>query len=264
MEIHNILQPISNGHSIKEANIAVFLDKPIDKLEAFESLKSSFPTLFNEYNLIGTKKLQLNLEKKDARVVDMEGPTGFSLELRDENNRPIRILQGRNDENRLFFSYHTLNYEGWSTFLENFLRIMHAIVEIQDEVYTSGYSLNYVDEFIWLKDEVNYDFIFYKESRHIPRGLFDSFTFNYSWIKENEVNDISYYDRLDISTFITDDHPVTRISHNATRMMERSQELSSLIDSKDLTSLLGHAHDCNKSMLKELLTKEVQKLIKLI
>lgn len=266
MSLTEKIKPINNTHSIKEAVISVFLVNPILKPERFQTLiEGDLSEKFQQFEDVGRFRLELNQEKgitnPDVQVINN---IGFKFS-NFEKGRIQRILQGINEEQRTFISYHSLGYSRWKPFLEEFKQSIEALCKIQSDLFVSAYSLHYIDEFFWIDETTPIDLrlIFKEENTTFPKVIFDSKNANYSLITEKEIGDIKYHDRLEI-TISSNIKSFIRISHNITRTLDDIYELNKIVKENKFEEVITMVHESNKLLLKEILTIDILNMINLI
>lgn len=262
-ELKDYLHPSNDSHSVKEAVISLFFDKPIQKPESFESLlKNGLSKYFDSFDTENQVQFQLSnkIEELSKNQPQVKKDVGFRFS-NIKNGKVANVLQARNEINRQFISYHTLAYDDWDIFFQDFLDISKNIGKVQPELCVQAFSLHYIDEFNWSKDiKIDLQKIFREESNYLSKAFFKSKLVNYNLTTINE--NPEYFDRLDISRSELK-NCVLSISHNLTRKLEYSSPLTELLEGKLLTEVLEDAHDKNKKLLLDMLTKEVCELIKL-
>ncbi|MCB0629216.1 MAG: TIGR04255 family protein [Saprospiraceae bacterium] len=264
MEISQKVKPVSSEHSIKEANISLFLANRIPHPDSFHELFDlGFNKLFNQIEMIGASSFKINQGVPDTKTLVKEDNIGFRF-LRKDGEDVFRVLQGRNEPDRAYLSFHTLDYKGWQPFREEFTTLFSKIAEYKPSISIKAYSLHYVDQFYWIADEpLDVSVIFERRSKMIPEEFFNSTNAIYSWVKERNVNETIYLDQLNFEFDYTSKEPLVTIRHNAFRLLEEVTEIANLINGEEFITLLNNAHDHNKQTLGEILTNDLQILIKL-
>lgn len=256
------LHPVSQKHSIKEAVITVFLVSKIMKPKDYgELIQNDFKTIFQQFETIS--QTQIKVENQNLSV-QQHDDAGFKFVRYDDQGKPSEVLRGLNEENRYFFSFHSFDYENWSSFKSFFLKYIDILIKFQPGLFAQAYSLLYLDEFEWdNREEYKSEVIFNKESEFLPRDFFNSDNVIYNINLEKEKNGVRYSDRLDIA--ITDKLLKKNIlvSHNQTFMMSDMIRLDFLLTEDKFNTALDEAHKDNKKLLTDILVEEVCSLIKI-
>lgn len=266
MTLTEKIKPINGSHSIKEAVISIFLVNPILKPERFQTLiETELSEDFQRFEDVGRFQVELNHEKGITNpAVQVFNNIGFKLS-QFEKGRPQRILQGINEEQRTFISYHSLGYSRWKPFFEEFKKSIKALSKVQSDLFVSAYSLHYIDEFLWIDETNSIDLklIFKDDNTTFPKVIFDCKNANYSLITEKEINNIKYNDRLEI-TLDSNIKPFIRISHNITRTLDDIYDFKSFVEEEKFEDVITLVHEANKRLLKDILTSDILKMINLL
>jgi uncharacterized protein (TIGR04255 family) len=259
------LKPISEGHAIKEAVISVFFAGPIFKPQRFQQLiENEFKGKFQQFETINGFQIQLKgTPKPDTNLSPQINPDiGFKF-TRFENGEPSLALQGLNDSERYFISVHALKYKRWIDFKDEFKNCFAAMAQHLANMFVVGFGLHYRDEFMWQSElDIPVADIFRKDSELLPNKFFSRSSRNLILTSEEKTDDRSFFDRLEVNIGKSL-NPNISISHNIVEALPAAEELSSLLKNNELTDMLDKAHIDNKSVLKSVLTKEVQDLIHL-
>lgn len=261
MPVSEFIKPISGKHSIKEAAITIFLANAVTNPSAYKNLlDNQFKGVFNKFEMLD--QITVRFDPGEESKFDRFPNAGFKFS-NIENDRVQTVLQCRNEPERSFFSFHTLDYDRWTPFLESFIKTISTIGDIHGEILAKAYSLHYVDQFVWIGDSpIDFKTIFNENSGLLPKEFFSSVNKNYSWLKEKKAEDLEYFDRLEINTD-NSKTPLISISHNAIRRLDDILNISELIKRAEFSTLLNHAHSYNKETLGDLLKSDVKTLIKL-
>lgn len=261
--LKEILHPSNGKHSVKEAVISLFFDKPIESPEKFESLlRQGLSGFFETFNAENEVQFQFTNQVNELvqSQPQLKKDVGFRFSSFKEG-KLATVLQARNEVGRHYMSYHTLIYDDWDVFFPDFLEIVKVISVFQPEVCVQAFSLHYIDEFDWAKDiEIELNRIFREDSDYLPPSFFKARLINYNLTTLN--NEPEYFDRLDITRTDAAQQVLT-ISHNLTRKLETTTPLPSLLKSDQIEVVLNDAHLKNKNLLIDILTQEVCDLIKL-
>lgn len=266
MTITEFIEPCNKDHSIKEAVITVFLAGPILKPARFEKLiENELKDQFHQFQKLSNIELQIqhNFSSSLNQITNNRDDDGGFLFLGFEKGKISRILQARNENNRNYISFHSQNYKRWSDFYKDYIKSIQAISTNHPDLFVNAISLHYVDQFNWIaNDKVNLGMIF-NEGKWLPEIFFESEISTYQISTKTEFNSINYSNRIEINVTDNFTKEIT-ISHNITRVLDDLANLADLISSIDFESTLQKEHNYNKSVLKDILTDPVQKMINLL
>lgn len=266
MSIGDIIRPIRKEHSIKEAVITVFLSSPIIKPERFEELiKSEFKDYFQRFETVSSVELKLSNTKGSINAESFEQQNaGFKFSAFDEG-RLVNLLQGINEKGRYYLSFHTLTYSSWKMFFKQYQTYIEVLSKKHNEIFINAFALQYVDEFLW-NDEIKSDtlkLIFNEQSDYLHKDFFNNTKNLIRQITEREDEDNRYLSRLEILTE-PEIRPLINIKHIITQSLDEPVELQKVIPSDHFNDMINKAHDCNKKLLNDILSKDVKTLIGLI
>ncbi len=267
MNLSDYIKPSNNQHSIKEAVITVFLSNPIEDPQSFKGLQEAeFKGIFNTFNIRNEVKVHIKPDNVES-VSDFSRKENRGFTFIQEDESGIRqVLQGVNEEDRTFLSFHTLDYSRWQLFFDLYLSCIKPIAQKHAEFQIEAFSLHYIDEFTWIFDDnPDLERIFKKNNNYLPISFFEksfpkiilSFTTNPS-----EQNDTVYTDQLNISVIPTM-QPTIQISHNSTYQFSQPIDINHLLSQDIFQEKIFQAHYHNKDVLNDLLTDEIRNQISL-
>lgn len=263
----NQLIPARNQHSIKEAVISFFLANTIIKPEGFRSLiDKELKEDFQKFDVIQRVKFQIKAAGgQEIARTEPNRNTGFRF-YKFENGQASAVLEGENqpDLGRTHISFHDLNYQRWANFTEKFVRYFKTLANFRDSLFTTAFSLHYIDEFYWKgNDNVPIDRIFNSKSSFLPPVFFESQNSIYLITTQKEVNGFVYYERLEIKVDENRLEPLITVSHNITQPLNDVFMFIDFISNDDHIHIINQAHEHNKSTLKSIFTNEVCEKINL-
>jgi uncharacterized protein (TIGR04255 family) len=264
----NKISPINQNHSIKEAVISVFLASPIIKPERFKKvIESTLSDSFQKFETISQITLELKNQNGFIKNIGQQvaNDRGFRFSSFEKGNLS-KILQGVNESNRTFISYHSLKYERWAKFHEEYTKYITAISEYQSDLFVTAISLHYVDEFLWETPNVN-DLadIFNSHCSYLPGEFFNSIQTQYSIVVQKDLESgMNYSDRLEIKLDGNSIRPLITISHNVTHILKEITDLKGPNLINHFSKLLEPAHLHNKELLKCILKPDILNCINLI
>ncbi len=262
------LKPVSGPHSVREAVLSLFLAQPIFKPEKFQELVNQESTNnigYHEFRITKRAEVTFQPDKNGLDLFQNSDPqtVGFSCRSFLEGATAF-VLQGVNDIERSFFSFHTLKYERWVPFKDEFHRVMSKVFAIQNECHVLAVSLHYIDEFVWSDaSELPLRKIFNEESAMLPIGFLESPNSNYVLNTQKMREHNFYFDRIDITVDSSKSFPTITVSHNVIQELKEGIEMSRFLNEDKFLELVDQIHEYNKKTLGMLFTQEVQKLINL-
>ena len=119
-------------------------------------------------------QVKVNIKNEQGVVssdVSTNESVGFDF-IKHENGEPSIVFQMLNELENPVYSYHALNYIRWSNFIQTFKEIIEPISSIQKQFFIKGFSLNYVDEFIWQDNsEIDLGKII-QQNEYMPNNFF--------------------------------------------------------------------------------------------
>ena len=262
------LRPFSQNHSIREAVISIFLVNPIIKPERFEQLISNgFNDDFHLYEATNAVQIQFKQNANGFSPQPEQQPNiGFRF-LGFANGKIGRMLQGTNDLNRTFISYHSFAYTRWNQFLDDYLKYLKIITNFQSDIFVRAVSVHYIDELNWISNSaMDLTKVFNDEAKYMSKAFLESSNtsnFMYSTEKTDSSNCLTM-DRLEIKVDNKNNKNII-ISHNITKQFNDFENLSTLIDSDQsfFKSSLQDLHNYNKKILSDILNENVKTLINL-
>ncbi|MBR2507658.1 MAG: hypothetical protein IKB70_12390 [Bacilli bacterium] len=256
------LKPFSGEHSIKEAVVTFFLaTKIIDPLSYKSLIETKFKEKFQSFNPIRQVQVIFANPHKPEPETRMIEDNGFKF-TSFKDGKIQNVIQGLNEANRYFFSFHSLIYSNWIEFRSFVIQCAKDIEEVQGGQYVVAYSLGYTDEFTW--DEADYDanLLFAKDGQ-VPDEFFTSRQFDYNLNAENK-DKKQCFDRISVRVSNQMNQKFISINHNITFVIdEKPIRLNELIANSSFCENLEFAHDANKSRLKGILSQEVCTKIRL-
>lgn len=250
-------------NAIKEATITLFLSSPINKPDRFKEIikDQDLNNFFHSYENIGEVTFNFaNVKGNISNKGHVYNDAGFKL-LRFVEGKPEFVLQGINDKKRNYFSFHELNYVRWADFIGSYEKVLKAIEKIQTEIFLTGLSLHYVDEFIW-HEEGPIDLTKIIEAKeYFPQNFMkikSGYLVNTREIENEGVNKI--FDRIEL-LLTSDISKNIVISHNQNILFDNLVELRKSEVKEEITNNLNLLHKNNKKFLNSILLPEVKKLI---
>ena len=254
-------EPINGQHSIKEVSITLFLAAPIVKPSRFTELfKTVLREKFHKAEVLNTVevKLKSNISSNDHKAgTKVNNDAGFKFTRFDESGQPEIIFQGVNEDNRSFFSFHTLSYTRWNAFLKEFQDVIDLIRGELANIYVIAFGLHYIDQFIWnSEDQIDYTLLFKTDSLIIPPKLFESPIAELLLRYMSNSGELPHATRIQIETE-PEEKAVISISHNIIHKLDDISELNSSQGEDVLIRLLNIAHRFNKEDLSSMLTDDV-------
>lgn len=262
-----LLKPFSQNHSIKEAVITLFLASPIIKPERFQELISKgLSDDFHLYEPVNAVQFQFKATNNGMFPEQQSQPNvGFKF-LAFKQGKIGRTLQGVNEVNRTFISYHNFVYERWGGYLTEYLEILKTLVDFHADIFVKAVSVHYIDEFGWISEsQLDLTKVFNQDAVYMSKAfLASSNTSNFIFNTEKAEKESLFFDRLEIKV----DNKIKKnisISHNGTMQFDDFKALSSLIDEEKefFVNSLQSLHEHNKQILRDILNSDIKSLINL-
>lgn len=264
MNLLQYLKPYNDNHSIKEAVITVFLNNKLNNLQDFELLLNN-PLKFDRFSLIKQHEIALETEKGKVSVLKAQelGFEFFSM----EGGKYKKALRGINQDQNNLIAFHNLVYDRWTPFKEEFYRVVEPLVTIQNDLEVEAFGIYYVDDFFWRgEDNIDLTLVFKEQQDIIPKHFFQSENSFFSLITEQKKYGLPFMERFDIKVDPspkTADAPSIRLMHNVTQKLPQIVSLKEFLSNDYHKQLIQKSHDYNKTMIANILTQEVQKMINL-
>ncbi len=261
------LIPARKQHSIKEAVISFFLVNSLVKPEGFHTLIKDQLNDFQKFDII--QRIGFQFREAEGQETLNKIPSsniGFRFH-KFENGQTSAVLEGENQKElgRTHISFHDLDYHRWADFRNNFVKYIQILSDFRSDLFTTAFSLHYIDEFYWTGDgKAPVVQIFNAKSSFLPPVFFESENSVYLITTQKEVNGFIYYERLEIRIDENRPQPLITISHNITQPLNDEIMLADFITDSNQLAVIDQAHNYNKSTLKSIFTSEVCEKINLI
>lgn len=256
---------IKNENSIKEAVITIFLSNPILKPERFKEIlnQHEMSSFYQQHQPLKEITFKVGGLLNDLKgEANLNPDKGFKL-IRFEKGIASFVMQGVNEIDRTYFSFHNLSYTRWADFLSQFRNSIHALKTIQSDIFVNGISLHYVDEFVWDKQQ-EFDLSrIMKAEEFLPNNFIRIKGGHLSNTRELVTTDNQrLFDRLEVLVNSNLEKGIS-INHNQTVLFGEIADYSDKEISKKIEVVLNELHENNKELLKKILIPEVKDLIKL-
>ncbi|MCI1187893.1 TIGR04255 family protein [Hymenobacter sp. DH14] len=265
--IQQFLRLPHEKHAIKEASISLFFGSPFVHADAFRVvLLEQFPDEFNRVELM--QGMEVHIEGQLQEIGSMAASTKkhglpgvYAAFI--ENGTQTRVLQIRNDPERVGLSYHNLRYERWADFIDSFQRIAERLAPLLNNMIVLAAGLHYQDVMEWTHPSMPFPLaqLYQQNTAYLPSHFFDGSSSELLLTVPSRATELPFYDRLHI-TSLTENKPVATISHNVIHQFVNPTDLANLLaQPNQLKSVLQQAHEHNKSVLSGILQPEIQQLI---
>jgi len=227
-------------HAIKEAAISLFFGSQfVHEAALREVLDQDFAADFNQVQawqdfVVKVEGSLENLAEMSASR-QLPGPPGMRA-TQMEGGTLVRMLQARNEPDRTSLTLHNLRYERWADFLALFQRLTHALSGRLTNMVVLAVSLHYVDEMAWVHPTETLPLrqIYRDNPAYLPQRFFDSPASEMLLTVPTSAADISFFDRLHITSLAGDNQPVATISHHLVHQFPTpQQDLSTLLNQSD-------------------------------
>jgi uncharacterized protein (TIGR04255 family) len=256
---------IKGENSIREAAITIFLANKIIKPSRFNSIITDTPLkeVFQQFQPLKGVNIQIKHSAADfTSQKDIDNDRGFQL-LKFEKGERRYIVQGVNEPDRTFYSFHELSYTRWNNFIEIFKKTISEINNFQKGIFINGIGLQYIDEFFWNSEE---DFDLSRimiPANYLPQNFIKISGGHLSNMRELQTADgQKMYDRIEVLVSPDIQKTVT-ISHGQSILFEDILEYNDGIFESHIMKNLNKLHETNKEFLMTTLNQEIKDLIKL-
>ncbi|WP_299325273.1 TIGR04255 family protein [uncultured Maribacter sp.] len=257
------LKPISENHAISKAVASVFIPQAFLKpQDIFE--KTKINKGFENYPKKGLMKATtININNNSLGITN-EQIKGFVFENYDDIGSINNIFKLENNkENQSIISLENRKYINWESFKNTLDSDLDAFSTTND-FYVEAISLNYRDEFIWTNrnEKIPVDVIFNIDSELLNKKFLASKNGTLVLISQgNDLNGIPYEEKTEIS--FNNDIKRIIVDHQYASLFGDIKLFSDLKLNNKFSSLFDLAHQENKKILRDILTKDCQDLIKL-
>ncbi|WP_431107744.1 TIGR04255 family protein [Winogradskyella poriferorum] len=257
------LRPSSENHSISRVIASIFVPqafiKPDDILENLKKIKH-----FNSYPKKGVlKNTNIRFNNGAFNVLNDPDCKGFIFENYDSKGGLDSLfkLENTHNDTKSVISLEKRNYTRWDDFKAYFKKDLDHLLKAID-FYVSAISLNYRDEFDWNSEtNITVDQIFNTTSELLNKKFLSSKNGTLVLISQGKEKNI-FEEKTEIS--FNNDLKKIVIDHTYAIRLEDYILLGELRKKGELFEIFDIAHEENKSILKNVLTNETQKLIKII
>jgi uncharacterized protein (TIGR04255 family) len=257
------LKPISGDHSINRVIAAIHIPQAFLKPELLLNKITNISD-FNKYQKKALSKVKtINIIGVNPGV-SSEEIKGFVLEEYDNFGKLSNILRLNNlGDNQSIFSLENRIYEDWDIFLPLFKKDVDSLSSIL-EIFIEALSLSYIDEFTWESSKkIDVESIFNGNSELLNKKFLNSENGTLISISQdkNSESEIDVEEKVEISF----NNRLKRISinHQCAIKLDEIKLYPDISNSADFERYFNKAHELNKVMLKDVLSKECLDLIKI-
>lgn len=254
------IQSIKNGHSVKEAVVFFSVTPCFSDTKSYKDLIVAGGSLFGKFQRYEpVKNISVGFNQKtEETIIEQSQDSGFKL-LSYSDGELSFLVQGINQFDKGMLSFNTLKYESWSVFLNQVKEIIPKVIEHRSNYLVKSFGLLYIDEFKAINPkEFNISQIFNLESDFVPRAVSGSSLLDYNLNFRKEDGRRQWAESLTVNIDAT--KKVISIYNNVSFAIV-PVKFQDLITGDDMEETLNHAHFENKKLLKDLLNKEVCKMI---
>ncbi|MGB3212978.1 MAG: TIGR04255 family protein [Desulforhopalus sp.] len=255
-------KPVKGKHAIEVAVFTITLQKEMSKhsVDALMTLKESLKEQYPVFNTVN--RLAVRIEK-DLVQNEVQTVSGVNLQQQDGHGKVLWTLRASDDS----VAVSCFDYERWEKIsdraFKNLLFVLSVIADDQNPITTIG--LQYVDRFVGQADNYKLNQVFNTKSRFFTKQTMQSGSLWHiyqGWFQEIEGYDGKHLNVLNLSTNDTQLGLITTIDH--TSRIHFSQLIPvTHITEEFVSPLYQLLHDCNKSILIDLLNAKQRKDIKL-
>lgn len=258
------LKPIAKNHSIGKVVANFHLPQYVISLEdLFNILQENKELNYQRRSLLKSKVLSFQLGSNN-NVNPEDHPdkiVGILFEQYGTNGLIENILKIENDErlNKAVISFECRKYTRWIDFYTHFSKDFKTIVNAFP-LYIEAISLTYIDEFVWnFTGKIPITEIFNVKSDLVNKKFLDSANGTILILSQNEEANEEEKTEIKFSNRVK---RIT-IQHQFAVAFKKLYSPTQILDKNGKIDEFDNAHESNKNMLKDLLTDEVKKLIKL-
>lgn len=255
------LVPISEEHSISKVIATIFVPQSFLKPDdVFKKNKEGF-NVYQKKSLINTTTI--NFKNNSLGFSQENKAKGFIFEEYDDNGVANNILKLENTrETQSIISFENRNYLGWESFRKRLLKDIKELASNND-FYVEAISLTYIDEFIWTNpnENINVQSVFDKDSELLNQKFINSKNGTLILVSQGENERYVFEEKTEIS--FNNDLKRIVLNHQFAIRLSEIKMFTKLAKDKEFLTYYDSAHNENKKVLKDLLTKECQQMINL-
>lgn len=259
----------NGNHSISEAIFSVILPNKILEPKRFEALIKDDGLLkdkFQSFKILETTNINFNVNFNDLQPqftseFGKSGENGFQFEGYREGKLTwlIRYLPSQSSVNIL--SIHCLDYSRWNDFYTNVLQFLNGLSTIDNGIFSSGFSLNYIDQFDWVDEQpMPCKNIFVNNGTYIPKRIVETEgAWNYTLNYQTKVDVHMVLEHINLGTRkVMPGKENIFIAHTAVMGFSSPKNLKDMFqNSSELREIADKMHDLNKNFLKNVLVDEI-------
>lgn len=255
-----MLRPVTESHSINRVIASFIIPRNIIKPDLlFEKAKKSDG--FNKYQKKGLSKSKtINVDFDNLNVLHEE-INGFLFEMFNDSGNTSNVFRVENITNKAQIVFENRDYVSWEQFQQALYQDLESLTKVF-ELFVEAITLTYIDEFFWDSIErIQIDQIFDTDSELLNKQFVDSFNGTLMLVSQTDKQvDVDFDEE---KTEVSFNNHFKRIVINHTFATKFSDVKSYEHDQNFIKSGFTKAHQANKTLLKRILNKEVQDLIKL-
>lgn len=255
------LKPISGEHSVSRVVAVVHVPQIFLKPQnIFDKINES--SNLSKYQKKGMMKVKrIDVTNQNVGISKDEHEIGFILEEFENSGKLENIfkLENINDRQSNILLENRI-YSDWDLFLSRFITDINEVAKIS-EIFIEAISLIYVDEFIWESEtDIDVTSIFNTESELINKKFINSPNGTFISITQEKIEENG---DLEEKVEVAFSNRIKRISIGHQCAIKFSKiEVYSQEANDVLKKQFNLAHERNKTVLKDVLSQEVLKLIK--
>jgi uncharacterized protein (TIGR04255 family) len=257
------LKPISDNHSIKNAEAQVFVPQSFVSVEEdFKKFQSS--DIFNSFQKKGLlQPTTISINKKGVGV-NQSQVSGYIFEKFESNGglKDVFRLENINENNRSILTLSTRKYTRWDDFKGEQLGLMfQALSELKP--YINAISFTYLDEFDWKGEgDIPVFEIFNSKSELLNEKFLNSKNGTLVLISQGLIDDGDLITEEKVELSFNNDLKKVQISHQFLVKLKTPERILIIEEAKGLEKYFDIVHGEHKDFLSQLLTKECKELIK--
>ncbi|MEE3484121.1 MAG: TIGR04255 family protein [Bacteroidales bacterium] len=260
------LHTAQDNHAIKEAVISFIVSPQIIDPPSYQVLLNegqSLHGIYHKFEPVKLKEVKIESSGLNNQTVESIKDAGFKF-IAFKEGKTSKIIQGLPQLRQALLTFNTVDYQNWNTFKEESLSAAKKIANFQPIYKVHAFSLMYIDEFYFENgNEYNPNELFnLLESKNLPRGIEDSDFVDYNFNLRRHHEEKSYFENVSVKVFNEAQKKTIRIIGNLTFEIQ-AMPFAEVLESQDVTKYLDFSHNENKEMLKDILSPNIIKMIKL-
>lgn len=254
----------SQQHSVKEAVITFSLTPKLSNLSDYEHLLVEGAPLYGKYHKFEPVVVQEISVNPRLNQTEIKGSRdrGFKI-IKFESGKTADIIQAIPQPTQTLLTFNTVNYNGWSDYLNGSMDAAKAISKVDSKYLLESLGVMFVDEFYFQEHSAYQPTeIFNLNSSSLPKSIFESDFTDYNLSNHKKKSGFDYMENISVQVFNDTENgrKIIRITGNIMSYISPIL-FSEALGSDDILKYLNFGHDQNKIMLRSILSDEALKII---